>query len=230
MCHGGESAAHGGVPEVDGRPVSAPGGERGSLAVGLEGGLHRVQVFDAKDRLLANSTAEVGAEEQVRLELRQGRLLELGRGPLPGGCPNLEAAVGRSALNVVVGAQGASGVREEGSVVVVLGAERPAPPAAVPPPSAVAVTATELASIIGAIDAAAFSSDKIGALRGVVGDRWFTIVQVGALLDRFAHSSDKVEAAWLLAPRTVDPLNAYLLEEHLAFSSDKAAVRRLCAR
>jgi hypothetical protein len=34
----------------------------------------------------------------------------------------------------------------------------------------------------------------------------------------------------MLAPRTIDPQNAYKLEERLTFSSDKAAVRRLYAR
>jgi hypothetical protein len=67
-------------------------------------------------------------------------------------------------------------------------------------------------------------------LRGAVSDRWFTIAQIGGLLDLFAHSSDKLEAAGMLAPRTIDPQNAYKLEERLTFSSDKAAVRRLYAR
>lgn len=93
-----------------------------------------------------------------------------------------------------------------------------------------AVSAAELASIADAIEAASFSSDKLGVLRGAASDRWFTIAQIGGLLDIFAHSSDKLEAAGLLAPRTVDPQNAYELEERLTFSSDKAAVRRLYAR
>jgi hypothetical protein len=224
--------------EVDGRPVSAEGGERGSVAQGLAGGLHRVQVFDAKDRLLASGSAEVGASEQVRLELRKGALIEFGRGPLAGVCAAEGEGGEHMELGVMVGPRGVSVSHSEGGVAVLLGGGHPAlsgPVAAPPPPppvekGLVAVDGAELASIRDAIEAASFSSDKLGVLRGAVSDRWFTIAQIGGLLDLFAHSSDKLEAAGMLAPRTIDPQNAYKLEERLTFSSDKAAVRRLYAR
>jgi hypothetical protein len=135
-------------------------------------------------------------------------------------------------LQVVVGAGGAR-VEAGGParlMVVAPAAEPSSPP---PPPAPVArvvVSDADFVALSSAIAGANFSSDQIGILRSAVRDRWFTVAQVGALLDEFTHSSDKVEAAGLLAPHTVDPQNAYQLDAHLSFSSDRDAVRKLYNR
>lgn len=271
--------------EVDGRVITARGGERGSLATNLAGGAHKVQVFDASDRLLAAATVDVRVDEQLRLELRRGALSELGRGPLPNAAPPAPPAIpgtfqltGLDPTNVAVWVDGQPVAWSQGSFVarnitpgnhdvrVARGAETlssgpmkfypelvrrcapdgralecvfverveaiaPAPPPPPAPPAGpIAVNERDFAAIVAGVKGQTFSSDQLGVLKGASRDRWFTIEQVGTILDLFTHSSDKVEAARLLAPRVVDPQNAWKLDAKLTFSSDKEAVRALFGR
>jgi hypothetical protein len=100
-------------------------------------------------------------------------------------------------------------------------------PAATAPTSPKAIDEAEFAPILARVAAESFSSDQLTLLRSAAKDRYFTIDQLGRVLDAFAHSSDKIEAAKIVAPRVVDPRNAYQLDAHLTFSSDKEAIHRL---
>jgi hypothetical protein len=278
--------------EVDGRVVTGRPGERGATAVDLAGGAHRVQIFDAQDRLLTTTTVPATVQEQVRLELRRGQLSELGRGPLPTAaavCPEpppppapepgtfqltgvrgddmamwvdgkpvrfgsgsfvaSTVSAGYHDVRVVRGNKTLfSGqmraypglvrrcVPEAGELecvyvesVVSLAprvvVERPVVPP--PPVGPLPMNDRDFTSFAAAVKAETFSSDQMGVIQSVVGTNWFTIAQVGVVLDQLSHTSDKVEAVTLLAPRVLDPENAYKLNEHLTFSSDKEAVRAL---
>lgn len=103
-----------------------------------------------------------------------------------------------------------------GRVVVV------APP---PPPAPHAISGGELQSILGAIDANAFSDDKIAVLRSASAGRWFTVDQVHAIMDHFAFGDDKVDAGAMLYPQVVDPQDWYRIYAALPFSSDRDALR-----
>jgi len=279
--------------EVDGRVVTGRPGERGATATDLAGGAHRVQIFDAQDRLLTTTTVTATVQEQVRLELRRGQLSELGRGPLPAAvCPEpppppapepgtlqLTAVRGEDvamwvdgkpvrytsgsfvATSVSAGFHDVRVVR--GSATLFAGQMRvypglvrrcvpegaeldcvhvesivslPPKPVVVekpvvvtPPPPArpSPMSERDFTSFVSAVKAESFGSDQIGVIQSVVRANWFTVAQVGVVLDQLTHSSEKVEAATLLAPRVIDAENAYKLNEHLTFSSDKEAVRAL---
>ncbi|MDP2315743.1 MAG: DUF4476 domain-containing protein [Pseudomonadota bacterium] len=106
----------------------------------------------------------------------------------------------------------------------------PAPPVAVippPPPAPPVMSDREFTALVAAVKGEAFSSDQLGIVRSAARSSYFTIAQVGVVLDQLAHSSDKIEAATILAPRVIDRQNAWKLNEHLTFSSDKEAVRKL---
>ncbi|MDP2307409.1 MAG: DUF4476 domain-containing protein, partial [Pseudomonadota bacterium] len=197
---------------VDGRVIANRPGERGATAIELAGGNHRVQVFDPQDRLVTSATVSVIVSEQARFELRRGQLTELGRGPLASqGAPCTPVPPTKPAPAVIV--------------------VKPPPPvtpvAPVAPVGPLAMRDGDFTGFISAVKAEAFSSDQLGIITGVARTQHFTIAQVGVVLDQLAHSSDKVAAATVLAPRVIDRENAWKLNEHLTFSSDKDAVRAL---
>lgn len=284
--------------EVDGRTVASRPGERGATATNLAGGNHRVQIFDAQDRLVTSSTVTVTVTEQVRLELRRGALSELGRGPLagtsaPAECPPAPPAppapepgtiqlTGVSADNMAVWVDGKPVRFASGSFVVsglsagshdvrvargnatlfsgpmrvypglvrrcapeagardldcvfvetVMSLPPPAPPPPVVVRPAEPVGPTPMAdrdftTFVASVKAESFSSDQLGIIQSVARAQHFTIAQVGVVIDQLTHSSDKVAAAKVMAPKVVDRENAWKLNEHLTFSSDKEAVRKL---
>jgi hypothetical protein len=283
--------------EVDGRMVASRPGERGATALNLAGGNHRVQIFDAQDRLVTASTVLVTVDEQVRLELRRGQLAELGRGPLAGSsaptvCPPAPAppapepgtiqltgvhaddmamwvdgkpvryasgsfvATGLAAGEHDVRVARGNGTLFSGPMRVYPGLVRrcvpesralacvfvetvaslppPAPPAppvvVVRPPEPVrpsVMNDRDFTGFVATVKGEAFSSDQLGVIQGVARSNHFTIAQVGVVIDQLPHASDKVAAVKVMAPKVVDRENAWKLNEHLTFSSDKDAVRKL---
>ncbi|MES2642989.1 MAG: DUF4476 domain-containing protein [Myxococcota bacterium] len=281
--------------EVDGRVVANRPGERGATALNLAGGNHRVQIFDAQDRLVTASTVLVTVDEQVRLELRRGQLAELGRGPLAGSsapavCPPAAPApepgsfqlTGVYADDMAVWVDGkpvryasgsfvatglaagehdvrvarGNGTLYSGPMRVYPGLVRRCvpesraldcvfvetvvslPPPAPPPPAVVVVRPPEpvrpsvmndrdFTGFVAAVKGEAFSSDQLGVIQGVARTNSFTIAQVGVVIDQLPHASDKVAAIKVMAPKVVDRENAWKLNEHLTFSSDKDTVRKL---
>ncbi len=99
-----------------------------------------------------------------------------------------------------------------------------APP---PPAGPSCMPAADFDALLGAIDNESFSSEKLSVLSTAAPSAWFTIDQVGRLVDAFAHSSDKVEAVRLTRPHIIDRPNGFKLYEHFTFSSDKDAVKAL---
>ncbi len=100
-------------------------------------------------------------------------------------------------------------------------------PAAGPPPGPVAMDAASFGKLRSAVSDESFSSDKVDLVKSAASRNHFTIEQVGALIEEAVHSSDKVEIAEILAPKVIDPENAFLLNEHLTHSSDKEEVQKL---
>lgn len=270
-----------GSVEVDGRVIATAASERYVSATGLAGGAHRLAARDAMGRPLVTAYVDVGVGEEVRMELRRGQLVEIGRGslaapPLPVSPPNPTGTVqitglraegvavwvdgapvpagpaGFVADGVAVGAHDVRVVRDTRTIFAgpmrvypelvrrcvptqerleCVHVETLAPVAAVPEitsaPARVAVPEERIARQIAAIAAASFSSDRL-AIAGMRGaDDYYTIAQLGRILDAFTHGSDKVTVARMLAPYVLDRENAYALDAHLTFSSDRAAVRAL---
>jgi hypothetical protein len=58
---------------------------------------------------------------------------------------------------------------------------------------------------------------------------FFTVNQVGALIDLFTFGGDKVDSVAILKGRIVDRSNAFQLFDRFTFDSDKEKVKRLLA-
>lgn len=104
-------------------------------------------------------------------------------------------------------------------------------PAAPPPPPAVAVPVglpdADFADLARAIEAEAFSEGKLGVIETALPDAWFTVAQVGALVDLFSFSEDQVQVVKLVRSHIVDPQNGFKLLARFTFSEDKEEVRKL---
>ncbi len=57
--------------------------------------------------------------------------------------------------------------------------------------------------------------------------RFFTVAQIGTLVDQFAFSEGKVGVVQNLKNQIVDPQNSFNLLSHYAFPDDKAQVQNL---
>jgi hypothetical protein len=79
---------------------------------------------------------------------------------------------------------------------------------------------------LAAVDGATYASDQLGLVQQQASVSWFTAAQVGAIMDQFSYSTDKIEAAVTMWPRIVDPQNGYLVYQHLAYSSDRETLRQ----
>jgi len=122
-------------------------------------------------------------------------------------------------------------VQQEGPEVVVVQEPRRqfiavdpvAPPAEGPSP----MGPGEFAGLKSSIAAEAFPRNKISVLRTAVAANYFTIAQVGELVDLYTFSKDKVEAVSLTRDRILDRGNAFALFAHFTFNADKQKVRAL---
>jgi len=99
----------------------------------------------------------------------------------------------------------------------------PAPPASSPTEMA----DSDFSALTAAIDAESFSQTRLGVLETTLPDTWFTVAQVGALVDLFSFSADKVKVVELTRGNMVDPRNGFKLLSHFTFSADKEAVKKL---
>lgn len=84
----------------------------------------------------------------------------------------------------------------------------------------------EFGMILGAVQRASFSDDKLHVLSSAARGRYFTTMQVAQVMGAFSFSSDKVDAASMLYPSVVDPQNWFLIYDHLTFSSDREELAR----
>jgi len=97
-----------------------------------------------------------------------------------------------------------------------------------PPPAAPAgMNPSDFASLKSAIDGEDFSQQKLDVLRTAAGAAYFTIDQVGQLVDLYDCSNDKVEAGRICSSRIVDRQNAFQLYKHFDFSNDKERVKQI---
>lgn len=85
----------------------------------------------------------------------------------------------------------------------------------------------DFAGLRDAIEAESFENTKLDVLRTAAPNAWFTIDQVGQLVDLFSFSTGKVEVVQVTKPRVLDPQNAFQLYGHFTFESDKAKVRKI---
>ena len=105
--------------------------------------------------------------------------------------------------------------------LVVVQAPAPAPPPA--PTGPTPMSSGAFASLVAAVDDATYSDDKLNAIRSAAAKNWFTIEQVGRLVDAQTYGSDQVAVVQACAAHVVDPENAFALSPHFTYGSDKDA-------
>lgn len=109
--------------------------------------------------------------------------------------------------------------------------EPPPPPPPPAEPMIMVMSDPEFATLKNAIAAEDFSGEKLQVLETAVGPTFFTVAQVGQIIDLFDFGNDKVRAVEIIsASRIVDRQNAYQLYSHFDFSSEKEKVKRLLAQ
>jgi hypothetical protein len=97
------------------------------------------------------------------------------------------------------------------------------PPPIKPPPPPEPMDGNSFASLVAAVGKASFSDDKVGVVKQAASSNWFTIDQVGRLVDAVSFSADKLAVVRACRPKVVDPSNSFQLGAHFPFSSDRDA-------
>lgn len=109
------------------------------------------------------------------------------------------------------------------------------PPFAGPPPypptqqptGPVSMADGQFEALVRAMRAEPHEDRKLAVLQTAAQRNFFSIGQVGALVDLFAFGDGRVGAVRAVRGRIVDPENSFVLYEHFRFESEKEQVRRL---
>ncbi len=163
---------------------------------GTGGRYYRFIIFWADGQVLFDRKVEVRTWEP-------GELRQL-RAPAPAPAPPLPAP-------------------PQANVVVVANQPPPPPPPTAPAPAG--MDGASFAALLQAVKSEAFSQNKLGAIESAASSAFFTVDQVGQLVDVLSFSADKVQAVTLTRARLVDPGNGFKLLNHFPFSGDKEKVR-----
>ncbi len=204
---------------------------------GVAPGVYEVYVErDGRPIIKGDMDVVAGAEQRCGI-VYQGLGLTLectllgGSGaPVPSG--GSMAASGTGSTESATAAVSVGGVSMSASVTVTestggsvaFGGVAAAPAVAAGPS---AMTSAQYASLKSAVAAESFSSDQVNLVKSAAAGNHFSIQQVGGLMDEVSFASDKVAIAEACASKVVDPQNAYQLNEHVDFSSDKDKVQAL---
>ena len=94
-------------------------------------------------------------------------------------------------------------------------------------PGPMPMSEADFASLKAAIEGEGFEEQKVSVLSTAAGSTYFTVNQVGELVDLFAFSGGKVKVVEIAKPRILDPQNSFQLYSHFAFDSDKQKVKRI---
>ncbi|MFN7134386.1 MAG: DUF4476 domain-containing protein [Myxococcales bacterium] len=118
---------------------------------------------------------------------------------------------------------------QEGSLYVQPPAGGPVagPPGAPPVAAPAAMSSNDFSDLLKAIRKEGFPEDKMNVLTTAVPSAYFTIEQVGKLVDAFAFPNDKVHVVEVTRDRILDKNNAFKLFSHFTFPDDKEKVKQL---
>ncbi len=97
-------------------------------------------------------------------------------------------------------------------------------------PVAYAMPDESFAVFIERLDAASFSSDRIGLIDQVGAYNQLSVSQLGRVLRELGFSSEREHAIVVMGPRVVDPQNGFMLDEALNWSSERDLARQYVGR
>ncbi|MGI5863984.1 MAG: DUF4476 domain-containing protein [Myxococcales bacterium] len=107
----------------------------------------------------------------------------------------------------------------------------PPPPPPARPARPVPMAPQDVAALKTAISAETFSNQKLQVLETAVPSTYFTVAQVGQIVDLFDFENDKVKAVEIITvQRIVDRQNAFQLYSHFEFDNYKSQVKKLLAQ
>ncbi len=95
-----------------------------------------------------------------------------------------------------------------------------------PPMPPLAMAAEPFAALTAAVESESFGDEKVAVLRAAAADNLFVVEQVRRLLPLFTFSDERVEAAVILYPRTIDQENWFQVYQEFDFDSDKEELRK----
>lgn len=101
------------------------------------------------------------------------------------------------------------------------------PPPPPPQPVVYPMAPPQFSSLRRAIQSESFSANKLRVLEQATTAHYFICAQVNEVLNDFAFSQDKLQAARLLKPRILDPENKFKLYEAFTFPNDKEELKRI---
>jgi hypothetical protein len=106
------------------------------------------------------------------------------------------------------------------------------PPAFVPPPVAAPARSQGMSDgdfrgLKSAIEQESFPRTKMNVLTTAASGSYFTVDQVGELVDLFDFPNDKVKVVEVVRARLLDRQNGYRLYSHFDFPNDKERVKQL---
>jgi hypothetical protein len=83
------------------------------------------------------------------------------------------------------------------------------------------MAAPSFKKLLAAVDAESFESDKMGVISTAAAHHYFSVAQVGRILDALTFDSDKVKALTVLRGRIIDPESGFLLSSRFDFASSR---------
>jgi len=221
---------------VDGRQVNVGNLQASWTVTDLGAGRHDIRV-DAwpspfRSEKLAQGFLDIPAGAEVRVKAEPNRLVVYETVNVLGPAPVGFAVDTSDTLAVAV--PGASlTVRMPGAPVVVVEERHgrhdrhhdPRPPAGPQP-----MFDTDFAGLVEAIEAEGFEDGKLNVLRTAAPGTYFSVGQVGQLVDLFAFSAGKIKVVEICKPRILDLQNSFQLYSHFTFEADKKKVRGILGR
>ncbi|MBI3181609.1 MAG: DUF4476 domain-containing protein [Myxococcales bacterium] len=120
-------------------------------------------------------------------------------------------------------------VQGGGSATVMVRVDGPAhaPPPPPPPAGPVPMGEGDFSALVGAVQAEDFSGEKLDVIRTASSRAYFTVDQVGRLVDLMDFGNDKVQVVEITRAKIVDRQNAFQLYQHFEFAGEKQQVKRL---
>ncbi|MBT3223052.1 MAG: DUF4476 domain-containing protein [Proteobacteria bacterium] len=226
--------AYNGRVWLDGRVVSFDQGTASFVAAGVLAGQHEIRVENANQVMLQgaftvqpdqNYSCALGWNGAFACQYTQPAFGAYAPPPTPA-----PAAPQPTMGTVYHGSTGYQGTQS--SVTVSYSGNIPAAPqmaapqmAAPPPPpepaAPTAMASSDFSSLVNTVRGRSFGDDKLSVIRTSAAHNHFSVNQVGQLVDQFSFGDDKVNAVQILAPKVIDPQNAFQLGNKFSFSDDR---------
>lgn len=84
----------------------------------------------------------------------------------------------------------------------------------------------DLEKFLASLENASFGDAKVAMIEEFTRSNWFTVEQVGEIVDKLPFGENKVEAILMLYSHIVDKENAYRVYEFVTFSDDRELLKK----